>query len=147
MPFDGTGYEGRVRTLEKMDKVIHLLSDERRWCQGFLKTPDGRYCILGAIQAARAIDVVEPIMFAISEVTGRLRWIDTFNDHPRTTHADVVTMLKRARENIATGATHKMRPDVSRWPRLGRFFSATKTCGALGRRESRSWSGTQDRNP
>ena len=33
MPFDGTGFEGRVEALEKMDQVIDLLSDQRRWCK------------------------------------------------------------------------------------------------------------------
>ena len=28
MPFDGTVYEGRVRSLDKMDQIIDLLSDE-----------------------------------------------------------------------------------------------------------------------
>ncbi len=26
MPFDGTGYEGRIEALDKMDKVIDLLA-------------------------------------------------------------------------------------------------------------------------
>jgi hypothetical protein len=42
MPFDGTGYEGRNPALDKMDKVIDLLSDERRWCRVSHRSPVNR---------------------------------------------------------------------------------------------------------
>jgi hypothetical protein len=48
MPFAGAVYEGRARSLAKMNRVIDQLSDEKRWCQKQLKTPDERYCIAGA---------------------------------------------------------------------------------------------------
>jgi hypothetical protein len=54
MPFDGTVHERRVRSLDKRDKVIDLLSDERRWCKKQLRSPDGRYCIAGAMMAVDA---------------------------------------------------------------------------------------------
>ena len=105
MPFDGSQYEGRNPALDKMDRVIDLLGDERRWCKGFVKTPDGRYCILGAMQAVLAeLALAEPILLAISQVTGRHQRIDRFNDHPFTTHALVVKVLWQARENIVNGA-------------------------------------------
>jgi hypothetical protein len=105
MPFDGTGHEGRIDALEKMDKVIDLLSREDRWCKQQLRSYDGRRCILGAMMAADAtIALKEPILMAIKEVTGRdyLR-IEMFNDHPLTTHAMVVKVLSQARDNIVTG--------------------------------------------
>ncbi len=106
MPFDGTGYEGRIDALDRMDKVIDLLSREDRWCKQQLRSYDGRRCILGAMMAADAtIALKEPILMAIKQVTGRdyLR-IEMFNDHPLTSHAMVVKVLRQARENIVAGA-------------------------------------------
>lgn len=106
MPFDGTGYESRIDALERMDKVIELLSREDRWCKQQLRSYDGRRCILGAMMAADAtIALKDPILLAIKQVTGRdyLR-IEMFNDHPLTTHALVVKVLHRARDNVIAGA-------------------------------------------
>jgi len=105
MPFDGTGYESRIDALERMDKVIELLSREDRWCKQQLRSYDGRRCILGAMMAADAtVALKDPILLAIRQVTGRdyLR-IEMFNDHPLTTHALVVKVLHRARDNVITG--------------------------------------------
>jgi hypothetical protein len=107
MPFDGTGYEGRIEALDKMDKVIDLLAREDRWCKQQLRSYDGRRCILGAMMAADAtIALKEPILLAIKQVTGRdyLR-IEMFNDHPLTTHGLVVRVLQQARENVLNGVT------------------------------------------
>jgi hypothetical protein len=105
MPFDGTGLEGRIEAVEKMDKVIDLLSREDRWCKQQLRSYDGRRCILGAMMAADAtIALKEPILMAIKQVTGRdyLR-IEMFNDHPLTTHGMVVKVLDQARQNVVSG--------------------------------------------
>jgi hypothetical protein len=105
MPFDGTGYEGRIEALDKMDKVIDLLSREDRWCKQQLRSYDGRRCILGAMMAADAtLALKEPILLAIKQVTGRdyLR-IEMFNDHPLTTHGLVLRVLNQARDNIVNG--------------------------------------------
>ncbi|MGO8914558.1 MAG: hypothetical protein ACLQJR_01460 [Stellaceae bacterium] len=109
MPFDGTGYEGRIETLDKMDKVVDLLAREDRWCKQQLRSYDGRRCILGAMMAADATIVLkEPILLAIKQVTGRdyLR-IEMFNDHPLTTHGLVLTVLHQARANIVSGVLER----------------------------------------
>jgi hypothetical protein len=109
MPFDGTGYEGRIEALDKVDKVIDLLAREDRWCKQQLRSYDGRRCILGAMMAADAtIALKEPILLAIKQVTGRdyLR-IEMFNDHPLTTHGLVVRVLHQTRENIVSGAAER----------------------------------------
>lgn len=109
MPFDGTGYEGRIETLDKMDKVIDLLGREDRWCKQQLRSYDGRRCILGAMMAADAtIALKEPILLAIKQVTGRdyLR-IEMFNDHPLTTHGLVLKVLHQARENVVNGVVER----------------------------------------
>jgi len=127
MPFDGTGYEGRIEALDKMDKVIDLLAREDRWCKKQLRSYDGRRCILGAMMAAGATAVLkEPILLAIKQIIGRgyLR-IEAFNDHPLTTHALVLRVLYRARENIVNGtlATREPEHQVRPWARLCQMLS------------------------
>jgi hypothetical protein len=46
----------------------------------------------------------KPILHAAREVSGKRYWrIEFFNDDPRTTHADVLQVLWRARENMIAG--------------------------------------------
>ena len=101
MPFDGAGF-GYNESLEKLDTVIDLLETPDRWCKGALRSHDGRYCIRGAIRAVSGSDVLEPaILQAIGQVAGRrFRRIEAFNDHPNTTHDQVVSVLARARSNL-----------------------------------------------
>ena len=100
MPFDGTRYERRVPSLETMDRLIDLLGDENRWCRGQLRSPDGRYCIAGAMHAVGATrDIKNAVLLAIGQVTGRHHCsIENFNDYSRTTHALVMSVLRQARE-------------------------------------------------
>ena len=105
MPFDGSDYERRV-DIDKLDGMIALLSNKRRWCQGQLQTADGRYCIGGAMMAVGAtLALRTPILHAIEQVTGHdyVR-IERFNDHPMTTHQLVIKVLQKARENLSDGA-------------------------------------------
>ena len=106
MPFDGNDDDSRIEILDKLDEVIALLSDKRRWCQGQLQTADGRYCIGGAMMAVGArLALRQPILQAIEQVTGRdYARIERFNDHPRTTHGLVIKVLHRTRENMIDGA-------------------------------------------
>jgi hypothetical protein len=101
MPFDGAGF-GYNESLHKLDTVIDLLETPDRWCKGALRSHDGRYCIRGAIRAVSGSDVLEPaILQAIGQVAGRrFRRIEAFNDHPNTTHDQVVSVLARARSNL-----------------------------------------------
>ncbi len=106
MPFDGTGDEGRIHSLEKIEKVIDLLAHEDRWCKRELVSRDGRRCIMGAVQYADATAELKlPILKAIRQVTGvHHLQIEAFNDAPSTTHALVLRVLHQARDNILTGA-------------------------------------------
>ena len=103
MPFDGAGF-GYNESLQKLDTVIDLLETPDRWCKGALRSHDGRYCIRGAIRAVSGSDVLEPaILNAIGQVAGRrFRRIEAFNDHPSTTHEQVVAVLARARNNLGS---------------------------------------------
>jgi hypothetical protein len=122
MPFDGAVYEGRVRSLDKIDKVIDLLSNEKRWCKRRRRTRDGRYCIAGAITAVDAVsELRKPILLAIEQVTGRYYCsIESFNDHPRTTHALVVRVLGQARENVLSDSSTATKQRVGVWARFGK---------------------------
>jgi len=106
MPFDGVQYPSN-RSLQKIDAVIDLLGTPDKWCKGALRSHDGRYCIRGAVRSLDAAEVLEPaILQAIGDVAGRrFHRIESFNDHPSTTHDEVVTVLWRARERISLGDT------------------------------------------
>jgi hypothetical protein len=124
MPFDGTRYEGRNPALDKMDKVIDLLSDERRWCKRRLQTPDGRYCIVGAMKAADGeVELKRPILLAIEQVTGHsYARIEDFNDHPATTHPPVVRVLWQARANVVNGTPQAPQQRIGTWALFRQAF-------------------------
>jgi hypothetical protein len=134
MPFDGTGLEGRREGLSKINKVIELLATEERWGKQQLRSYDGRYCVLGAMMAADAITLKEPVLLGIKQITGRnyLR-IEMFNDHPLTTHGLVLQVLNQTRDNIVAGILERPAlPDpvsvtwssAKPWERLCRFLFA-----------------------
>ena len=104
MPFDGVGFIGN-ESVRKMDEVIDLLGTPDKWCKGALRSHDGRYCIRGAVRAVDAADALEPsILEAIGQVAGkRFRRIESFNDHPNTSHEQVLAVLHRTRETIQAG--------------------------------------------
>ncbi|MGE5270802.1 MAG: hypothetical protein ACM3JG_14140 [Thiohalocapsa sp.] len=104
MPFDGVGFAS-PKSLDQIDAVIERLGAPERWCKGALRSHDGRYCIRGAVRAVGGAEVLEPVILqAIAEVAGkRFGRIESFNDHPNTSHAQVVAVLSRARDNIVAG--------------------------------------------
>lgn len=104
MPFDGVGFVSD-ESLQKIDAVIDLLATPDKWCKGALRSHDGRYCIRGAVRAVDGADLLEPtILQSIGEVAGkRFRRIESFNDHPNTSHEQVVAVLTRTRETIRAG--------------------------------------------
>src|SRR5579885_2208637 len=101
MPFDGVGFVS-TDPLHKIDAVIDLLGTPDKWCKGALRSHDGRYCIRGAVRAVDGAEVLEPtILQVIGEVAGkRFRRIESFNDHPNTSHDQVVTVLMRTRDRL-----------------------------------------------
>jgi len=104
MPFDGVGFVTH-QSLDRLDAVIDLIGTPDRWCKGALRSHDGRYCIRGAVRAVDGAELLEPaILQAVVEVAGRrFRRIEAFNDHPNTSHDQVVAVLARARDNIVAG--------------------------------------------
>jgi hypothetical protein len=123
MPFDGTElglYENHP--LAKLGAVERLLAAEQQWCKGKMRDSSGRHCLVGAIQAVEARQVLEPIVLRAARVVGGKRYwrIEFFNDDPRTTHADVLRVLRLVRENITTRMIEGER--VRPWPQ--RFAQA-----------------------
>ena len=119
MPLDGMelGAFGNS-PLAKLGAVERLLINEQQWCKGRLRDKDGRLCLAGAMQAVEARRLLDPIILrAIREVGGKRYWrIEFFNDHPSTTHADVLRVLRRARENVIAGMIEgNPRPWHERW--------------------------------
>jgi hypothetical protein len=113
MPLDGTElgfFENHP--LAKLGAVERLLWNEEQWCKGKLRDSSGRHCLVGAMQAVEARQVLEPIVLrAAREVGGKHYWrIEFFNDDPHTTHADVLRVLRRAREEIIAGMIEGGRP-------------------------------------
>jgi hypothetical protein len=104
MPFDGLAFVDQ-ESLDKVERVIDLISTPAKWCKGSERNRAGQYCIRGAMIAAGALDTLEPIILqSIHELAGRhFRRIEEFNDHPRTTHCQVVEVLDRARTKIIDG--------------------------------------------
>lgn len=103
MPFDGVGFPSDP-ALEKIDRVIELLAVEERWCKGIVRSSDGRMCLVGALIEADARPLLEPVLReAVRKVTGRTPGrLERFNDAQATTHAVVLAVLDRAREDILT---------------------------------------------
>jgi hypothetical protein len=120
MPFDGVG-SVTLESLDKLDAVIDLIGTPDKWCKGALRSHDGRYCIRGAVRAVDGAELLEPaIQQAVVEVAGRrFRRIEAFNDHPNTSHDQIVAVLHRARDNIIAGkpigSTARLRETTASW--------------------------------
>jgi hypothetical protein len=104
MPFDGIDTFDN-HPIAKLGAVERMLASEQQWCKGRLRDAYGRHCLVGAIQAVAGRQVLQkPILQAAREVSGKRYWrIEFFNDDPRTTHADVLQVLRRTRENMIAG--------------------------------------------
>jgi hypothetical protein len=121
MPLDGTDLRvlGDPR-LDKLGEIERLLINERQWCKHRLRDEHGRYCLAGAMRAVQARQLLEPIILrAARKVGGRRYWrIESFNDHPSTTHADILRVLQQARGDIIAGMIEsRPRPWYARWAR------------------------------
>jgi hypothetical protein len=129
MPLDGTELGTLGNTpLAKLGEVERLLISEQRWCKGRLRDKDGRYCLVGAMQAVEARQLLEPVILrAAREVGGKHYWrIESFNDNPHTTHDDVLRVLRRARENVITSMIDP-RPRYGRWVQTLRVLARPRT--------------------
>jgi hypothetical protein len=118
MPFDG------IETIEthpiaKLGAVERLLATEQQWCKGRLRDAHGRHCLVGAIEAVDGRQLLQKVILqAAREVSGKRYWrIEFFNDDPRTTHADVLAVLRHAREDIIAGMVCESQAWRHKWLR------------------------------
>ncbi|HEX9536464.1 MAG TPA: hypothetical protein VF924_13385 [Stellaceae bacterium] len=120
MPFDGIDALDN-HPIAKLGAVERMLATEQQWCKGRLRDAHGRHCLVGAIEAVGGRQVLQkPILQAAREVSGKRYWrIEFFNDDPRTTHADVLQVLRRTRENMIAGmlCSYDQQPRHRRWMR------------------------------
>ncbi len=129
MPFDGTDAFDN-HPIAKLGAVERMLATEQQWCKGRLRDAHGRHCLVGAIEAVGGRQVLQkPILQAAREVSGKRYWrIEFFNDDPRTTHADVLHVLRRTRENMIAG----MISSYDRQPRHRRWIGALRALCSRG---------------
>jgi hypothetical protein len=144
MPLDGTEFALlEDHPLAKLSAVERLLATRQQWCQGKMRDEEGRHCLVGAMEAANARLTLEPIVLrAAREVGGKRYWrIEFFNDDPRTTHADVLRVLRRARDNIIHSMIdgdrrRSWRQTLTEAWRAVRAGSITEACAALMRQRN-----------
>ena len=104
MPFDGiNGFENHP--IVKLGRGGAVARDRAAMVQGsatrrsWSPLPGRRNRGRGGRQVLQ-----KPILQAAREVSGKRYWrIEFFNDDPRTTHADVLEVLRHARENMIAG--------------------------------------------
>jgi hypothetical protein len=123
MPFDGIE-TFETHPLAKLGAVERLLATEQQWCKGRLRDAYGRHCLVGAIEAVDGRQMLQRVILqAAREVSGKRYWrIEFFNDDPRTTHADVLEVLRQAHDNIVAGMHGEPRPLHRRCLRALRTF-------------------------
>jgi hypothetical protein len=101
MPFDGEPFS---IALHKLDQAIALLSSPERWGKGAEVSPDGRFCIMGALRAVGADRLLHPLILrSIAEVLGQHLHVQEFNDSDDTDHALMLKVLGHARTRLALG--------------------------------------------
>ncbi|HEX4077447.1 MAG TPA: hypothetical protein VHX61_01045 [Rhizomicrobium sp.] len=105
MPFDGIDFTQRDLMLNKLDRVVHLLERQEKWCQHQILGWDGSRCILGALFIAGAKRLLSPVILAAARDITDVPFsrIDYFNDHYATDHELVMAVLSRAYDRILTG--------------------------------------------
>jgi hypothetical protein len=139
MPLDGTEFALlEDHPLAKLAAVERLIATRQQWCQGKMRDEKGRHCLVGAMEAAQARHLLEPIILrAAREIGGKRYWrVEFFNDDPRTTHADVLRVLRRARDNVIYNMIEgdqrrSWRQMVSEAWRAARAGSIAEACAVL----------------
>jgi hypothetical protein len=133
MPFDGIDNFDN-HPIAKLGAVERMLATEQQWCKGRLRDAHGRHCLVGAIEAVGGRQVLQkPILQAAREVSGKRYWrIEFFNDDPRTTHGDVLQVLRRTRENMIAGmiGSYERQPRHRRWIHALRALCSPGNFGA-----------------
>lgn len=113
MPFDNAPQReltaGEKAELEVLTRARALIADPRDWCHGAPPSSiDAPYCAMTACYSASggaAINHYGTSLIYVGAISRLSRCMDkpfgpvpvgTFNDHPDTTHADVLALYDRA---------------------------------------------------
>jgi hypothetical protein len=76
------------------------------------------------MDADATVVLMEPILLAIKQVTGRdYRKVEAFNDARSTSHGLVLRVLHQTRDNILSGRVAAPPARPSRWARLQRLVA------------------------
>jgi len=100
-----------VTIREVLIKARAVLAKPEAWTRGwYARAADGRkvpanseaatcWCMAGAVKRAAGPDATEALLngaeFALARET-RTKYLDTFNDNPRHSHADILRVFDRA---------------------------------------------------
>jgi hypothetical protein len=103
MPFDGVA--APFSYLAKFDQVIDLVETPTHWIKHSYNTPWGGYCLKEVLNVVGVAETFEPIILKAAEEVMEREFccVESFNDHPLTTHADVIAVLHRVRDNMLAG--------------------------------------------
>jgi hypothetical protein len=108
MPLDGSTYltDWQLKQLADLARLDAWFCDESRWCQHTLSRYDLRTareqaCLIGGIAMAKCRLSIRTEMLLCSAAG---RPAAEFNDDPRTTFADIKSVIQRAREAVLSGA-------------------------------------------
>ncbi len=129
MPFDGLPASLPAETrrrLASLDRAMALIDAPKKWCKRAHIDHAGRRCIRGALrQTPAALDLEHLVAGVIREA-----WIAAltdfpdplliagFNDHPKTSHADVMRVLAAARLRLLGIGAPPAPAALSLWQRL-----------------------------
>lgn len=89
-------------TIEVLTRARELIATPSTWWKGWAEHLQGSYCAVRAVNATASrvyecMDAVWALMRALPDwPDGKFKFVHEFNDHPDTTHADVLALYDRA---------------------------------------------------
>ena len=103
MPFDGVA--APFNYLAKFEQVIDLVETPNHWIKHSYNTPWGGYCLKEALNVVGVAEMFEPVILKAAEELMQREFccIESFNDHPLTTHGEVINVLHHVRDNLLAG--------------------------------------------
>lgn len=105
--------------LRKIDEVIDLLGSEERWCKHARRLADGRRCLVAALQEAHAEPPLRRAVLRAARENSGQRYVGlaAFNDDAKTSHGQLLSVLRDARQKIALGEWRLEWPEPRGWQR------------------------------
>ena len=82
-----------AQELAALDK---FLSHPNKWCKGTLTNGNGRYCLLGALDAIGTDSATTLALINVKPI--EYDSIQAFNDSPKTSFKDIKALIKKARK-------------------------------------------------